>query len=98
QLTAAFAAAVNGGYLYRPHLMRRFTNALGETLCDNPPFLVRKAIKPSTSESIVNILRQVVSHGTGKAAAIKDHDVVGKTGTSQKADPAGGYSQDKYVA
>ncbi len=98
QLTAAFAAAVNGGYLYRPHLMRRITNALGETLCDNPPFLVRKVIKPSTSESIVNILRQVVSHGTGKAAAIKDHDVVGKTGTAQKADPAGGYSQDKYVA
>ncbi|MGO9119154.1 MAG: penicillin-binding protein [Desulfomonilaceae bacterium] len=98
QLTAAFAAAVNGGSLYKPHLMRRIVNALGETVCENQPFLIRRVIKPSTSESIVNILRQVVSNGTGKAAAIKAHDVVGKTGTSQKADPAGGYSQEKYVA
>ncbi len=98
QLTAGFAAAVNGGVLYRPHLMRRIVNAFGETVRENPPFKVRTVIKPSTSESIVNILRQVVSDGTGKAAAIKGHDVIGKTGTSQKADPAGGYSADKHVA
>ena len=91
QLTAGFAAAVNGGFLYRPHLMRRIVNALGETVRENPPFQVRAVIKPSTSENIVEILRQVVSDGTGKAAAIKGHDVVGKTGTSQKVDPAGGY-------
>jgi len=78
QLTAAFAAAVNGGSLYKPHLMRRIVNALGETVCENQPFLIRRVIKPSPP-SIVNILRQVVSTGTGKAAAIKAHDVVGKT-------------------
>ena len=98
QLAAGFAAAVNGGFLYKPHLMRRIVNALGESVRENPPFRVRSVIKPSTSESIVNILRRVVSEGTGKAAAIKGHDVVGKTGTSQKVDPAGGYSQDKSVA
>jgi cell division protein FtsI (penicillin-binding protein 3) len=98
QLTAGFAAAVNGGFLYRPHLMRRIVNALGETVRENPPFQERSVIKPSTSESIVKILRQVVNDGTGKAAAIKGHDVVGKTGTSQKADPAGGYSSDRCVA
>jgi cell division protein FtsI (penicillin-binding protein 3) len=98
QLTAGFAAAVNGGFLYRPHLMRRIVNALGETVREYPPSLVRSVIKPSTSESIVNILRRVVNEGTGKTASIKGHDVVGKTGTAQKADPAGGYSPDKCVA
>jgi len=98
QLTTAFAAAVNGGFLYRPHVMKRVVNALGETVREDPPLLVRTVIKPSTSENLVSILRQAVQSGTGKAAAINGHDVIGKTGTAQKADPAGGYSPDKYVA
>jgi cell division protein FtsI (penicillin-binding protein 3) len=98
QLTAGFAAAVNGGFLHRPHLMRRIVDAMGDTVRDNQSLPVRTVIKPTTSESIVNILRQAVSQGTGKAAAIKGHDVIGKTGTSQKVGPAGGYSPDKCVA
>ena len=49
QLTAAFAAAVNGGILYRPHLMKRITNALGETIRDFGPIEIRQVIKPATS-------------------------------------------------
>jgi cell division protein FtsI (penicillin-binding protein 3) len=98
QLVAAFAAAVNGGSLYKPHLMKQVTNALGETVRENPPVMVRKVIKGSTSANLVEILRGVVTRGTGKAAAIPGADVIGKTGTAQKASPSGGYSQDKYVA
>jgi cell division protein FtsI (penicillin-binding protein 3) len=98
QLTAAFAAAVNGGKLYRPHLMKRIANPLGETVNEKRPMLVRKVIKPSTSHELRRILGKVVAKGTGKAAAIHGVEVVGKTGTAQKADPSGGYSKDKYVA
>lgn len=98
QLTAAFSAAINGGILYRPHLMRSITNALGETVRVNPPVEIRRVVKESTSQKIVEILRSVVAKGTGKAAAIPGADVIGKTGTAQKPDPAGGYSQDRYVA
>lgn len=98
QLAAAFAAAVNGGTLYRPHLVKGVTNAVGETVREVPSQKVRTVIKQATSEALVNVLRQVVQDGTGRGAAIAGADVVGKTGTAQKADPNGGYSQDKYVA
>jgi len=98
QLTTAFAAAVNGGTLYRPHVVSRITNALGETIRENRPTAVRRVIKPATSEAVVDILQHVVEKGTGKAAAIPGVCVVGKTGTAQKADRSGGYSQDRYVA
>jgi cell division protein FtsI (penicillin-binding protein 3) len=98
QLTAAFAAAINGGLLYRPRLMQRITTALGETVRENPPTMVRRVIKEQTSQAVVEILRQVVRKGTGKSAAITGADVIGKTGTAQKADASGGYSDDKYVA
>lgn len=98
QLTTAFAAAINGGNLYRPHLMKRMANALGETVRENPPVLVRRVIKPSTSREVVEILRKAVEKGTGKAANVPGVYVIGKTGTAQKADPAGGYSKDKYVS
>lgn len=98
QMTAAFAAAVNGGLLYRPHLMSKITNAYGETIRENPPPMERRVIKETTSNAVVNILRQVVARGTGRGAAISGADVIGKTGTAQKSDPAGGYSADRYVA
>jgi cell division protein FtsI (penicillin-binding protein 3) len=98
QLTAAFAAAINGGTLYKPHLISRMTNALGETVIENPPTVVRRVIKESTSRELVRILRRVVQEGTGKGAAIPGVEVIGKTGTAQKADGNGGYARDRYVA
>jgi cell division protein FtsI (penicillin-binding protein 3) len=98
QLCAGFSAAINGGLLYKPHIMKRVTNAMGETIRENNPLVVRRVIKASTSQRIVSTLRQVVQEGTGKAAGISGADVVGKTGTAQKADPSGGYSEEKYVA
>lgn len=98
QLTAAFAAAINGGILYKPYLMKRMTNAFGQTLVENRPVPVRRVIKSSTSAQLVEILREAVNKGTGKAAGVSGVEVIGKTGTAQKAAAGGGYSEEKYVS
>lgn len=97
QLAVGFAAAINGGKLYKPRLLKKITNALGETVLDNPPLLLRRTISEETSAALVEILKKAVVQGTGKAAAIPGVEIVGKTGTAQKADPSGGYSKEKYL-
>jgi cell division protein FtsI (penicillin-binding protein 3) len=97
QLTAAFAAAVNGGLLYRPFLVKKVTDAYGATVKEIQPIPVRRVIDPAVSEKLVAMLKLAVEKGTGREAAIPAVTVIGKTGTAQKPSPAGGYSPDKEI-
>ncbi len=97
QLTVGFAAAVNGGKLYKPRLLTKITNASGEKVFENPPLLLRRTISEESSAALVDILRKTVTQGTARAAAIPGVDIIGKTGTAQKADSSGGYSKEKFL-
>ena len=97
QLISAFCAAVNGGNYYWPHITAKISNQVGETALDFQPRIQRRVIRQDTSDQVVRILRKAVTVGTAKAAFVAGADVVGKTGTAQKADPAGGYSKERYV-
>ena len=70
---AAAAAVVNGGRKITPTFLKHPEDGRGEQL-----------IKPETSVKMRDLLRYVVTNGTGKSADIAGYNVGGKTGSAQK--------------
>jgi len=92
QMASAYAAIANGGVWTRPHLLDR-------VVAEPRAGLVRRRIVSSDVAAQLNtMLRLVVTEGTGTLAAVPGYVVAGKTGTAQKPDPRGGYSDSRYVA
>jgi len=97
QMTVAMAAIANGGKLVTPQIVKSVT-ADGKTQSTFSPIVLRQVISPETAQQVSNALRDVVSdRGTAAGAAVAGFTICGKTGTAQKVDPNGGYTQGKYV-
>jgi cell division protein FtsI (penicillin-binding protein 3) len=98
QIAMAAAAVANGGYLMRPIVVKRVEDADGRAVRDAKPYVVRRVLQPQTVDTLTDILRGVVTEGTGRRAAIPGFVVAGKTGTAQKIDSTGRYSMVDHVA
>ena len=94
QLVNAYAAVANGGELLEPRVVR----AVGASPAPKPT-VVRRVASPETIRLLNSMLEGVVLRGTGMSAAIPGYSTAGKTGTSQKLDPATRhYSSTDYIA
>jgi stage V sporulation protein D (sporulation-specific penicillin-binding protein) len=80
----AYASLVNGGVLMRPRLVTGVSDTNGKMLRSWAPKPVRRVISEATSNTLCDMLRNVVTTGTGRAAAIPGFMVGGKTGTANK--------------
>lgn len=85
---AAYGAITNGGNYVKP----RFT-----ALLPNETVLSTSVISPEASNSILKLLRDVVTNGTGKAADTKLFPIAGKTGTAEVADK-NGYDKNRRIS
>jgi len=86
-LASAYATIVNGG-VYRPATLLRLANGApaGE-----------RVISPETSFKMRQMLRLIVTNGSGRKAEADGFRVGGKTGTAEKAG-VGGYSKSVNVS
>jgi len=99
QLLSAISAVANGGTLYRPYIVDKITTTDGQLVQQNKPTAVRQVITKATATQMTEILKKVVSEGTGHLAEIPGINVAGKTGTAQKVDPkTGQYSTTDFIA
>lgn len=97
QLACAAASAVNGGYYYTPHLVKRIYAEDGYVLQTAQTELKNRTISEEASKILREMLEGVVREGSGKKAYIEGYRVGGKTGTAQKYEN-GRIAVGKYVS
>ena len=97
QLACAAASAVNGGYYYTPHLVKRIYAEDGYVLQTAQTELKNRTISEEASKILTEMLEGVVREGSGKKAYIEGYRVGGKTGTAQKYEN-GRIAVGKYVS
>ncbi|MDQ7019722.1 MAG: penicillin-binding protein 2 [Robiginitomaculum sp.] len=86
----AMGAVANGGHLVPLTLLARPPGYRPEG---------RDVISPMAAKTVIDIMREVVTKGTGKNANVEGFDVAGKTGSAEKLDPkTGRYVKDRNIS
>lgn len=91
QMASAFSACINGGYYYKPHVVKKIMDSSGGTVQNVSPVLLRTPISSRTSGLIRQYLYNTMygpedgngNHATGRAARIAGYAMGGKTGTAE---------------
>lgn len=83
QMCAGYAALVNGGYYYEPHVVSKILSPSGTVVKNIEPRLIKQVVSNSTSEQIREYCNAVVTEGTGWRALPAGYTIGGKTGTAE---------------
>ena len=92
QSVRAFGAVANDGVPTTPH----FLVSKGGDEVDWP--VGERIISKQTADTETEMMRAVMTDGTGVNGAIGGYDIAGKTGTGEQADENGGYKEAHFVA
>ena len=92
QMASFYGVLASGGTYVKPHFLIGYPDT-GETISYDS----KQQVSSSACDTLNDMLSGVVEDGTGTLAAIEGYTVAGKTGTSQKIEDNGTYSQGAYV-
>jgi len=97
QQVRAVSAAINGGKLYKPYIVKGIENSVThELIMKNNPTYQGRVISEETSKLVRYALETVVAKGTGHNAYLENYRIGGKTGTAQKVNN-GVYMSGNYI-
>ncbi|MBI5216141.1 MAG: PASTA domain-containing protein [Ignavibacteriae bacterium] len=97
QLLCAYSVIANGGYLVRPHIIKKEVDANGNILHELQTEIIRKVLSSSTVDIMKEMFEGVVDTGTATSVRIPGVRIAGKTGTA-KRNINGRYEPGKYTA
>jgi cell division protein FtsI/penicillin-binding protein 2 len=95
QVITAIASVINGGHLMRPYIVEEIDGEDGRRVYE--PVVVRQTISQASSETLVEMMHQVVDGVPGHRGQVPGYDVGGKTGTTLVSIPTG-YALDSTLA
>ena len=82
EMNASYAALANSGVYVKPRLYTKVTDADGNIILDKTVPDSHRVFKDTTAYLITDAMHDVVTYGTGTAAAFGGMYIAGKTGTS----------------
>ena len=81
QIYSAFA---NGGHMIEPRLIAKVLSRNGTVIYEGKTQEINDFTTPEQAYLMTDILKDIVTRGTGRNARVKGVEVVGKTGTTNK--------------
>ena len=84
QEACAICSVINGGYYYKPQLLKKIRDSSGNVLKTYSPVLVRQTVTATISHNLREYMKLSVTNGTSYKSRMEGYSTGGKTGTAEK--------------
>ena len=84
KMAQIYSAFANSGHMIEPRLVSKVLSRNGTVIYESKTQEITDFTTPQQAYLMTNILKDIVTRGTGRNARVKGVEVVGKTGTTNK--------------
>ncbi|MCW6035933.1 penicillin-binding protein 2 [Spirulina subsalsa FACHB-351] len=97
KLVQLHAALANGGKLVTPHVVNAMIDGEGNVMKRLPLPKPERIFSEETTNIVMRKMEDTINSSAGATVKIPNYRLGGKSGTAQKASPAGGYYSDLKI-